>query len=65
MVFTKRSAAYSEVLSESKYESAFYLTVTCNYAVTRHFFFVHTEVIASVLYENIHFNKAVFVEENV
>ena len=65
VIFTQRSTAYREVLRKCEYQSSVYLAVACNNAVTRQFFFVHAEVRASVFYEHIDLNKAVFVKKDV
>ena len=65
VIFTQGSTAYSKVLRKCEYQSSVYLAIACYNAVTQQFFFVHAEVRASVFYEHIDFNKAVFIKKNV
>ena len=65
VVFTQGSTAYCEVLCKCEHQSSVYLAIACYNTVARQFFLVHAEVGASVFYEHIDFNKAVFIKKNV
>ncbi|MPM55894.1 hypothetical protein SDC9_102692 [bioreactor metagenome] len=63
MHFTKGTAFNSEVLCEHIDQTAVNSTITSCYAFARKFFFLHTEVCATVLHEAIEFYKAAFIKE--